>query len=166
MSTTLGLPRDEETIAIRAVNSLFLSGLVLDLMAAFLAFLTSRWLQRLSAAEQGYLEDTFQRRQEIIQGKGQLVVERAPVALLNRSIYTFFAMSLFVPMPLLIIGVVCMVAGLLTYAWSQHATIVATLVTTTCVLTLPFLAGIFLIGRKEGRRKAVIERLSAMQGDW
>ena len=76
-------------------------------------------------------------------------------------------MSLFVSMPLLVIGVVCMVGGLLTYAWSQQPTIVAALLTLACGATLPFAAGDFLIGRKdENKRMDIIYLLSTMQGDW
>lgn len=173
MSITIGITGDEETIAIRAINAFFLGGLILDLMSAFLAFLTSRWLQRLTVAEKLHLEKAF-RRQNLLAGRETAAVECSEsgqdvergLSPPNGLACAFFAMSLFVPMPLLVIGVVCMTAGLLTYTWSQHATSVAIPVTVACVSTLPFVAGIFSIGRKERRRKAIIDRLSTMQGDW
>ena len=155
MSITIGIRRSEETTAIRATNSLFLSGLILDLMAAGLAFLTARWLQRLSDDEQQHLEDAFKNRTG---GK--------KLGLLSDLFIRALAMSLFVPMPLLVIGIACMLAGLIIYVWSQHTIIVAILVTATFAATMPFVAGVFLIGQNPKRRAAIIDRLSTMQGDW
>ena len=157
MSITISTPRRDETIAIRAINTLFLAGLILDLMAACLSYLTSRWLQRLSDKEQQYLEDAFERDPRDAQKNYGLLYD-----LFIRGL----ALSLFIPMPLLVIGIFCMLIGLLIYAWSQHTMIVAILVTIAYAGTLPFVAGVFLIGKDEDRRKAIIDRLSTMQGDW
>lgn len=63
MSTTLASP---ETVAIRAINTFFLSGFVLDILASLLAFLTIRWLERLTKWERGHLEAMFSHRQSTL----------------------------------------------------------------------------------------------------
>ena len=62
LATTIGIPARDETIAFRAINSFFMGGLVLDIMAAMLGYLTSRWLQRMTDEEKDFLEETFARR--------------------------------------------------------------------------------------------------------
>ena len=59
MVVTAGIPKSQQDRAIQAINSFFLSGLILDLMAAVLALLTARWLQRLTPDEKVFLERTF-----------------------------------------------------------------------------------------------------------
>jgi len=158
-------------------------------MAAALGFLTSRWLQRLDTDEKAHLEQEFEQRVEAEQkqgngnylspsprgycegdGKdlecGDAAAVAADIHWLKRIVYASLSMSLFVPLPLLVIGAICMISGLLISAWSQHPLLVAILTTTACAATLPFLAGVFMIGRDKGRRKAIISRLSKMQGDW
>lgn len=60
MSTTLTSP---ETVANRAVNAFFLGGLVLDVLASLLAFLTTRWFERLTEGERVHLEAMFSQKQ-------------------------------------------------------------------------------------------------------
>ncbi|KAG8813985.1 hypothetical protein FRC17_001345 [Serendipita sp. 399] len=62
MSITISTPLEEQTTATCFINAFFLMGLVLDIMSAFLAFLTFRWFQRLSNEEKQYLEDSFDSR--------------------------------------------------------------------------------------------------------
>ena len=69
-------------------------------------------------------------------------------------------------MPLLIFGIVCMMAGIYIYVWTQHSVIVASLVTLAGASPLPFIFGDFYIGRDGDRRRKLITRLSEMQGDW
>jgi len=179
MAITLTTQTNEASIADRAVNAFHLGGFVIDLIAAFLAFFTSRWLQRLTIAEKNYLIAAF-RRQAIKDGREkakdsesvqdlekQLDVDISQIPPLPNTVAcAFFSMSLFVPMPLLIIGVFCMAAGFMVHVWSRHARVVSAIVTFAIVATMPFLLGVTMIGRNEKRRKAIIRRLSAMQGDW
>lgn len=170
-------------------NVLFLSGLILDLMAAFLSYLTSRWLQRLSTEEKRLLELAFDEHQRnAIQlredykdieggdatGRPHLAdnaVEKNPRATRplhwnDKVVEICFTTSLIVSMPMLAFGSLCMVLGLIVYTWSQHPTVVASIVTGMFVINLPFLAGVILISRKSSRRRAIIHRLSTMQGSW
>jgi len=168
MSATIGLTGAQETHLLSAVNALFIGGLVLDLMAASLAFLTSRILQRLTPREKDYLELAFGRQaaQREHPDETEAEVLLAPQSRLARINAAWCATSLFAPMPLLAVGVACMLAGLLLYTWSQHATAVAVLVSAAFGATVPFAVGVFSIGREEGKRRAIIGRLSVMQGDW
>ena len=154
-------------------------------MAAALGFLTSRWLQRLDADEKAHLEHEFERRAEAERRQGNAghlssSSSSSPpprghcedgekdleCGEAKRILYAYLSISLFVPLLLLIVGAICMISGLLISAWSQHPLVVAILTTTACAATLPFLAGVLLIGRDKRRRKSIISRLSKMQGDW
>jgi len=188
LSISIGIT--PETASIRATNVLWLSGLILDLMAAFLSYLTSRWLQRLSREEKMLLERVFDeqqrntaRRRDYLDVEGG--VEKTsnnhnagdndidhnlhamkPLRWNDKLVEICFSTSLLVSMPLLAFGSLCMVVGLIVYTWSQHPTVVASIVTGIFVVNLPFLAGVILISRKSSRRRAIIHRLSAMQGTW
>ncbi|KAF5371383.1 hypothetical protein D9615_009699 [Tricholomella constricta] len=184
MSTTIGLSRDQETAALRAVNALFLSGLIICVMAAFLAFLTARWLQRLTDDERMHLEVVFNNRtwrqhlrqtaDHVIEQRDDGPSEKTPVtcqldeqpSFLVRLIHAYFAYSLFAPMTLLIIGVLCMTVGLLVLAWAEHSLAVAITLTVACLVVLPFPAGVFLIGDKRQTRIVIIQILSRKQGDF
>lgn len=188
MSVSIGLTGADETAAIRATNALFLSGLILDLMAAFLSYLTSRWLQMLSNDEKDQLEKSFNKQQKIalqrMERQSPLVdIEnggrdepKSPQPTVDleldhngwndKLVEICFSTSLLVSMPILAIGALCMIIGLIVYTWSQHPTVVATVVTCIFAVNLPFLAGVILISRKRERRKAIIRRLSTMQGSW
>ncbi|KAG5650163.1 hypothetical protein H0H81_000500 [Sphagnurus paluster] len=67
MSTTMGIDRSQETPALRTVNALFLSGLILSLMSASLAFLTARWLQRFSQKERNHFSEVFEKNRRVCQ---------------------------------------------------------------------------------------------------
>ena len=157
MSTTLASP---ETVAIRAINTFFLSGFVLDILASLLAFLTVRWLERLTKWERGHLEAMFSHRQsnpdtrQWARGSSQWFF------------YTWLGLSLFSPMGMLVLGVTCMVGGIYIYVWTQHSVIVASLVTLAGAGPLPFFFGDFFIGRDPIRRSNLIIRMSEMQGSW
>ncbi|KAF7976056.1 hypothetical protein HWV62_7593 [Athelia sp. TMB] len=194
MSLSIGTPKDQETAALRAVNTLFLSGLILDLMAAFLSYLTSRWLRRLSKTEMNELEKAFNDHQGFLAQKNLDLEEkgndgRAPINNMeylgapaqsasnysppthklgwnDKLVEVCFAISLVISMPLLAFGSLCMVVGLIVYTWSQHPTVVASVVTGIFTVNVPFLAGVILISRKPSRRRAIIHRLSTMQGSW
>lgn len=187
-----------ETIAFRAINAFFLGGLILDIMSASLAFLTSRWLQRLTDDEKKLFEDKLTSVKKTRQKKSRASQAKQPTddslnctgvphaeqqiegdlnrdveqhshrdsQLLRSAFYSWLSLSLFVPMPLLVLGVLSMVCGLYVYAWTQHPWIVATMFSIAGGATAPFLFGVFLIGQDPGRRKNIIHRLSRMQGDW
>jgi hypothetical protein len=177
-----------EDVAIRAVNAFWASGLVLDVLAALLAFLTGRWLERLTVRQRIHLEEDFsysngdedgeydqnerhsQDKRYDVESQlmhGQTQRER-PWRTSNSQwlFYTWLGLSLFVPMPLLVFGIVCMVAGIYTYVWTQHSVIVASLVTLAGAVPLPFIIGDFVIGQDDTTRRNLITRLSEMQGDW
>ena len=178
----------EENVAIRAVNAFWVSGLVLDILAALLAFLTCRWLDRLTDGEGNHLEKEFSYRNcddddeydqtekhnpdkkhddELQPMQGQQQRERPwRTGDSQWLFYTWLGLSLFIPMPLLVFGIVCMMAGIYTYVWTQHSVIVASLVTVAGAIPLPFIFGDFTIGRDGDRRRKLITRLSEMQGDW
>ncbi|KAM6489889.1 hypothetical protein JOM56_014701 [Amanita muscaria] len=159
MSTTRTLA-SPETVAIRAANAFFLAGLVLDVLAALLAFLTTRWFERLTEEERTYLEAIFSQKQN------NPAKRRWKMGSSQWFFYTWLGMSLFVPMPLLILGIVCMMVGIYTYVWTQLSVIVASLVTLAGAGPLPFIFGDFFIGGEPARRRNLIIRLSEMQGDW
>ncbi|KAG5641615.1 hypothetical protein DXG03_004638 [Asterophora parasitica] len=181
MGITLGFTHEEETPALRAVNALFLCGLIFSLMSAFLAFLTARWLQRLTPEERAFLEAAFERHHrndiELTENATTRDPERglsvpsfttptpAPHLLL-RLLHVYFAVSLYVPMSLLVLGVACMLSGLLVYAWAEHALVVALTLTGACAAVLPFPLGVFLIRKRRATRMAIIDLLSRRKGDW
>ncbi len=150
--------QDDTTTRFRTVNAFYTGGLVLDIMSALLAFLTMRWLERLTEEEQGELEGDFLDRQS--EEKAGRAKRRSPFS----WFYTWMGLSLFVPMPLLILGILCMIVGICTSIW--HSAVVAALVTLAVVGVMPFVAGDFFIGRERNRRRNLIIRLSEMQGDW
>jgi hypothetical protein len=189
MVVTIGIPKSQQDRAIQAINSFFLGGLILDLMAAVLAFLTARWLQRLTPDEKQFLERKFAAvehgRDSVPSDKSEnpcLQQDSLPqppadgdtesTTLVDKILCAWFAMSLFVPMPLLTMGIFCLIIGSYIFAWTQQAVIVASWMTLAGAGTLPFLVGVFAIGTKhdgkavENRRKILIRNLSKMQGAW
>jgi hypothetical protein len=155
MSISIGIEADRQTTAIVVVNALFLSAFVFDVAAAFMAFLTSRWFQQLNDGEKKYLEEAFSG-------------DHTPLktSLIHRLIHRWFAFSLFVAMPLLVIATIFMTVGILVYAWSQQPLRVAIVTTVALAVPLPFIMGIFLIGKDANRRTTIISYLSVMRGDW
>jgi hypothetical protein len=59
MSTTISITQANETTAFHAVNAFFTGGLVLDIMAAMLGYLTGRWLERLTEEEKKALDENL-----------------------------------------------------------------------------------------------------------
>ncbi|KDR85717.1 hypothetical protein GALMADRAFT_218810 [Galerina marginata CBS 339.88] len=185
MSIATGLPQGQESVAIRAINAFFLGGLILDLMAAAISFLTSRWLQRLSEEEKDLFEDELssqehksshpeegKRKSSISSGsppnryKKNRKFLHSCHAFFRGLFHWYLSVCLSIPLPLLIIGVLCMFSGIYTYVWTQQPAPVAIIITVAGGATLPFVLGVFLIGRKRGRRRDIIHRLCQMQGDW
>ncbi|KAF8523904.1 hypothetical protein BU17DRAFT_43373, partial [Hysterangium stoloniferum] len=168
------------TPAIHAINVFYISGLTFDIFSACLAYLTSRWFQRLTKAEKELLQTVFVAREK----------ERSDVKIcipepeeswerdkdgplrsmklggLDRIFITWYSISLFAPVVFLVLGIACMVAGLYTYTWSQQTLIVAILASIAGLSTLPFILGVFAIGREPEKRRKIIFQLSRMQGDW
>ncbi len=163
---------------IRAVNALFLSGLIIDAMAAMIAFLGSRWLQRLSRAEKLFLEYEF----EWQQGIEEKTVKANPIAFhLSRKLVVnpgsrrwldhrlaiwFFSASLSAPLPMLYFGCSCLALGILIYTWSEHSIGVGVVVSLVFLFTLPFLLAVVLIGKDTGRRKRIITTLAVDAQEW
>ncbi|KDR68440.1 hypothetical protein GALMADRAFT_215871 [Galerina marginata CBS 339.88] len=169
------------SVAIQAINAFYVGGLILDLMAASLSFLTARWLQRLSEEEKDRFETALGQKNR--QAKKQMSsrssssdkqgnpeegrMNAQPVLPLHeRILYAWMSFSLFSPLPLLIIGVVCMFVGIYVYVWTQQPKAVAIVVTAAGGAALPFVAGVFAIGQKEERRAVILSHLVSMQGDW
>jgi hypothetical protein len=155
MSLSINIEADKQTTAIVVVNALFLSAFVLDVSAAFMAFLASRWFQQLNEGEKKYLEEAFSGDHR-----------PSTSSFIQQLIHRWFALSLFVAMPLLVIATIFMTVGILVYAWSQQPLRVAIVTTVALAMPLPFITGIFLIGKDKNRRTAIISTLSVMQGDW
>lgn len=183
MSTSITIPTP--TPAIQAANALYLCGFVLDLMSAFVSFLTARWLQLLLADERRLLEECFSERLEerinrnrrqkaeldieasqMCEEKPQTIVGNTRFPKIPSLPIRFFASSLFSSFPMLIWGVASLLIGLTIYIWSTQPIVVAALVTLAYTGTLPFLLGIFLIGKKKKRRESIIITLSWKIGDW
>src|SRR5277367_2150340 len=99
MSVSIGIEADKQTTAVVVVNALFLSAFVLDVASAFLAFLTSRWFQQLNDEEKKYLEEVFSSSKE-----SHSPSTSTSASLIQRLLHRWFALSLFVAMPLLIIA--------------------------------------------------------------
>jgi magnesium-transporting ATPase (P-type) len=178
MSTTIGMTHPSR--AVQVVNILYLGGLVLDLMAAFLAFLTARWLQVLVEEERALLEEAFDERTAAkIASRGMLPKTNqtansptvgGPTTIKhhdNSNFYIkFMAFSLFSSFIILVLGASALLAGIIVFAWALQPKVVASLVSLVFVATLPFLIGVFLIGDEWERRSAVITRLSWIRGNW
>lgn len=168
MSTTLSA--DPKTKALHAINAFYLVGLVLDMLSSLLAFLSTRWLERLTEAEKGLLETMFSYHNPYADEKKDLVpsLPLRPWKTGDRQwfYYTYLSVSIHSPLTLLVLGIACMLVGLCTYAWTQHPTVVACLVTLASAVPLPFVVGDFSIGKKRDKREKLIIRLSEMQGDW
>ncbi|KAF8523902.1 hypothetical protein BU17DRAFT_43423 [Hysterangium stoloniferum] len=171
-----------DTIAVRVTNALYLSGLVLDLMSACLAFLTSRWFQRLTNAEKHFLQEAFTAREkEKSERKDGIapptqkksydrkegdILKTSKLAGIERILIPWFSLSLFIPLVFLVLGALCILAGLYIYTWSQQPFPVAIVVSLAGLSTVPFIVGVFAIGRVDERRRKIILRLSHIQGDW
>ncbi|PVF95827.1 hypothetical protein CPB86DRAFT_875383 [Serendipita vermifera] len=177
MTITINTPIDQQTTVICLINAFFVMGLILDLVAAFLAFLTFRWLQRLSTEEKSYLKITFEarsRRQKIEElteeGRSTNTADERGLSSKGGGIGEFFeswsALSLFIPMFFVVVGVAFMAVGIQIYIWTQQKRLVAILVTIAYVAVLPFIFGLFIIGKDAERRKRIIRKLSQRQGDW
>jgi hypothetical protein len=157
---------DETLISNRVVNVFCYGGLILDVTAAMLAFLTGRWLDRLTESEKSLLE------QKVSHNPSNSDVDSLSFSPFQHSwsdtiLCTWLSISLFIPLPLLVLGFMFMLAGVYANVWAHHSTVVASLVTLFGAATLPFVAGDFFIGRnRKERRMKVITRLSKMQGDW
>lgn len=167
MSTTLSA--NPETKSLRSINAFYLVGLVLDILSSLLAFLSTRWFERLTEAEKDLLETVFSYH-NLYADEKDLATPRPmrPWKTGDRQwfYYTCLSVSLCSPLPLLVLGVTCMMVGICTYAWTEHPTVVACFVTLASAVPLPFIVGDFSIGRKRDRREKLIIRLGEMQGDW
>ncbi|KAG8789370.1 hypothetical protein FRC20_006401 [Serendipita sp. 405] len=177
MTISINTTRKEQTIKLCFINGLFMGGLILDLVASFLAFLTARWLQRLSAEERSKLEEIFTDKssprkndeeqpaideQELQKQQQQQQQED----LFDRILHFWLSFSLFSSMPLLVLGVMCMAAGIGIYVLTCHKPIVGVLVILAYVGLAPIVVGIFLIGSGKKRRMGVIHELGKRRGDW
>jgi hypothetical protein len=175
MNTSLHITQD--TTAVRVTNAFYLSGLILDLMSACLAFLTSRWFQRLTNAEKHFLQEVFAARakekseradplidksthKESYDREKDDVLKSSKLRGIERILIPWYSLSLFVPMIFLVLGASCMLGGLYTYTWTQHPRPVAIMVSFAGLSTIPFIVGVFAIGRADGRRRNIILRLS------
>lgn len=184
MSLTNGL---DDTPPTRAINSLFMGGMLIDIMAAMMGYLTIRFLERMRDAEQQLLNKLLQRKtnalHKIAVAAASNVVEAKPSTPIRPTTHVDFdsasinigspslahklmALSLLIPLPFLIIGVFSMLAGIYTYVWSHHPTVVAVIVTVAGASTLPFIICDFAIGRNPDRRRFIIRRICELQGDW
>ncbi|KAG8823123.1 hypothetical protein FRC17_009401 [Serendipita sp. 399] len=183
MSITISTPLEEQTTATCFINAFFLMGLVLDIMSAFLAFLTFRWFQRLSNEEKQYLEDSFDSRRTMTtpsegddeeaqrqsqQRKGGKVKGTdkgmKPLRMGERIeavIVSWSSFSLFIPWTLLTTGISFMALGIQIFVWTRQKLMVSILVTITYLVVI-----IFMIGREQKRRKRIIRKLTKRQGDW
>ena len=156
--------QEDKTAGFRAVNAFYTGGLILDIMSALLAFLTMRWLERLTEEENDVLERDFLRQQsEDEADRRKIRPRRSPF---DWIFYTWMGLSLFAPMPFLILGILCMLVGICTSTWLIHSAVVAALVTLAVASVIPFVAGDFFIGSQRDRRRNLLTRLSEMQGDW
>ncbi|KNZ71601.1 hypothetical protein J132_08112 [Termitomyces sp. J132] len=189
MATTITNNRNEETIALSAVNSLFLAGFAFCITSALLAFLTARWLQCLTMQERSYFEYAFEaeerQRSQRLHPLGRfrdveqgiiarpslercqpLSKEDENVLHTPKLIHFFFAYTLFVPMSLLVIGFLCLSIGLLVFAWTEHSLAVGIVLTVVYLILLPFSVGVFLIGQRPHTRFAVIRALAKHEGNF
>ncbi|KAF6752868.1 hypothetical protein DFP72DRAFT_442409 [Ephemerocybe angulata] len=169
MGLTIG---KDDTLGIRAINALFMGGMLVDIMAAMMGYLTIRWLERMRDAEQTLLNKLLQlktngRKADSATGAKPVNFDSASINIGPPSLaHKFMALSLMIPLPFVMIGIAAMLAGIYVYVWTQHPTPVAIVVTVMGLSTLPFIACDFMIGRNEDRRKFIIRRLCELQGDW
>lgn len=132
--------------------------MILDIVAATGSFLSTRWFERLTDDQKQCLEDVFAERD-----KKRANAEESPD--LPPWHIRYMAYSLFSNFLVLVIGTGCMMAGLLTFAWTQSKP-AAAVVTACFLVSAPFLLGMFLIGRDDERRRLVIKRLAWIHGVW
>ncbi|KAJ3532028.1 hypothetical protein NMY22_g7912 [Coprinellus aureogranulatus] len=157
----------EDTPSVRAVNALFLGGMLIDIMSAMMGYLTIRWLERMRDAEQDLLNKLLHLKTNAEKAKRREPIDFDAEGIPSpRLVHKFMALSLLIPLPFLIIGCICMLVGIYIYVWSQHPTSVAIAVTVLGGTTLPFILCDFCIGRNENRRKFIIRRICELQGDW
>ncbi|KAG8841268.1 hypothetical protein FRB91_002643 [Serendipita sp. 411] len=175
MTISINTPSEAQTTAICLINAFFLIGLVLDIISAFLAFLKYRWLQRLSHEESVYLEEVFEapitslKDEEEAPGVDEECTTdatRSNSSLIEGWIVSWSALSLFIPMLFLILGVSSMAVGIQIFIWTQQKLMVAILVTLTYVTVIPFIIGLFIIGKDRERRRKIIRNLGKRRGDW
>jgi hypothetical protein len=148
--------------------------MLIDIMSALMGYLTIRWLERMRDAEQELLHKVLQRKTNLLKSKEINNTEPQSVNFESNSInipapslaQKIMALSLLIPLPFLIIGVVSMLVGIYIFIWSEHPTVVAIIVTVFGGITLPFIICDFIIGRKTRRRKGIIRRICELQGDW
>ena len=134
-----------------------------------MAFLTTRWLERLTEQEKDLLEAVFSYHN--LHPDEKIIATSRPIRpwkIGDRQwfYYTWLGGSLNVPLPLLVLGIMCMMVGICTYAWTQHPAVAASLITLVMVAPLPFIVGSLSIGRKKDRREKLILRMGEMQGNW
>ncbi|KAJ2933371.1 hypothetical protein H1R20_g3721, partial [Candolleomyces eurysporus] len=166
----------EDTTTTRAINALFLGAMLIDIMSAMMGYLTIRWLERMRDAEQELLNKVLQRKTNALRGQKRDSTEpkKPPVDFDAESTkipppslaQKLMALSLLIPLPFLIIGVISMLVGIYIHIWSEHPTVVAIIVTVFGGITLPFILCDFIIGRKDDRRRRIIRRICELQGDW
>ncbi|KAG9040574.1 hypothetical protein FS842_002983 [Serendipita sp. 407] len=176
MTISINTPPEAQTTAIRLINAFFLMGLVLDIISAFLAFLTYRWLQRLSHEESVYLEEVFEAPITSLKDEEEapgVDDEECTTDATNSNsssiegwIVSWSALSLFIPMLFLILGVSSMAVGIQIFIWTQQKLMVAILVTIAYVTVIPFIIGLFIIGKDRERRRKIIRNLGKKRGDW
>lgn len=160
MTATLSV--SQQTVVLQVINSLYISGLVLDIFAAMLAFFMARWLERLPEEGKDFLEKEFEKKEEN-QEQSDLW-SNATVS--DWLFHRWLGLSLFASMPMLLIGVLCMLVGITVYVWSQQPPPVSIVVSMATATPLIFLIGVICIGREPRRRDMVIRHLSEMRGDW
>jgi len=168
LGLTNGAP---DTPTVRAINSFFIGGMLLDIMAAMMGYLTIRWLERLRDDEQRILDKvlTYKTNARKLSGKPEAVVpydndsiKIAPPGLMHK----FMALSLMIPLPFLMIGTIAMLAGIYVHVWNSQPLVVSIVVTIFGSMTAPFIICDFCIGRNMERRRFIIRRISELQGDW
>ncbi|CAG7852863.1 SubName: Full=Uncharacterized protein {ECO:0000313/EMBL:CCA72924.1} [Serendipita indica DSM 11827] len=216
----MNTPLHDQTTAICLINASFIVGLVFDITAACLSFLTFRWLGRLTDKEKEYLNRKFEERDDPpetedaasdgqpsatqtalptasqVQGtektkmdpstQGQTPARAGPpnnqpsgtrdteanscagvsISLFERALVWWCSLSLFIPLLLIISGVGSMALGIQIYIWTLQKPLVAILVTLAYLAVIPFIVGLFVIGREPVRRERIMDKLAKRRGDW
>ncbi|CCA72925.1 hypothetical protein PIIN_06861 [Serendipita indica DSM 11827] len=177
----MNTPLESQTTKISLINAFFLIGLVLDIMAACLSFLTSRWLGRLTVGEKEFLNKWFDERDKRAANKAKAdppgdtqpaaendteAYSPGPVGVVEKFIVWWTSLSLFIPLPLIVFGVGFMAVGIQIYIWTLQKRLVAIMVTIAYAGVTPFLIGVFVIGREPDRRERIMYKLAMRRGDW
>ena len=145
---------DNTTLAVKFVNALWISAIFLDIFGAVLATMSARWLELLNDDDTEHFIDNWTTP----------VPRRPGKCIFDEMINYIIATALFSPLGIVMLGIGCLVAGLVIYVWAKQPLLVSIISTTTFAI-LTFLCSSCFIPHSD-RRKDIIECIGRKRGTW